>query len=456
VRLRRSRLRIAIVGFLLFAWAAAPAALAQNRPATGRALLISDIHFDPLADPAIVKRLIASPVVEWDAIFRSSKLKSFSHYEADTNYPLFSSALDAVAAQKPFDYVIFAGDALPHNFAQAFVLAGGTSDQFPEFAARTEAFAVQELQNRLKVPVVAALGNNDSSCGDYKIPPNSPFLAATADQLTVLATSPEAKSTFQLGGFYSIAHPTVANQDIIILNDVFWSASYKSCIPNTGDPGEAEMDWLGWKLYTDRMQHRSVTLVMHIPPGMDPYSSSRGGCQKPVSFWQAKYSTEFSTLMSTYSDVVQLAFAGHTHMDDFRVSAASPPALPLRITPAVSPIFGNNPAFSVMTYNLTTASVSDITTFFVALSSTTPSWSKEYQFDSAYGVSSFNAANLSTTAAAIGSGGRARTTFENNYAVSAHSPINSSNFLFYSCAQTHFTSASYSDCVCGAQKHVLH
>jgi hypothetical protein len=261
-----------------------------------------------------------------------------------------------------------------------------------------------------------------------------------------------------MGGFYSIAHPTVANQDIIVLNTVFWSTSYKSCTPNSGDPGEAEIEWLGWKLYTARLLHHGVTLVMHIPPGMDPYSSSHGQCQQPVSFWQPQYSIEFSNLMRTYSDVVQLAFAGHTHMDDFRILGADqplagPPSLPLRITPSVSPIFKNDPAFSVMTYSLTTASVSDITTFFLALSSQTPSWSKEYQFDGAYGVSSFSAANLSTIAAAIRSGdGSARATFEHNYAVSTPSPIHKSNFSFYSCAQSYFTSASYSNCVCGTVK----
>ncbi len=43
---------------------------------------------------------------------------------------------------------------------------------------------VQELQNNFKVPVLAALGNNDSSCGDYQIPPNSPFLAATGGSIS--------------------------------------------------------------------------------------------------------------------------------------------------------------------------------------------------------------------------------------------------------------------------------
>ena len=444
------KLRKQIARWLLFACIVYPAALAQTGSPTGRALLISDIHLDPLADPAIVKQLIASPVAQWRAIFQSSRQKSPSHDGADTNYWLFSSTLAEVAAQTPYDFAIFTGDALRHDFPQAFAAAGGTPDQFPAFAAKTEAFVVQELQERLKVPVVAALGNTDSPCGDYQAPPNSPFLAGLADQLTVLSASPEAKSTFQLGGFFSMPHPTVANQDIIVLNTIFWSTWYKSCAPNDSDPGEAELEWLGWKLYTASMLHRGVTLVMHIPPGMDAYDSSHAPCQAPVFFWQDKYQTGFSALMRTYSDVVQLAFAGHIHMDDFRVTAADTPLLPLRITPSVSPIFRNNPAFSAMTYDPKTASVSDITTYFLALSKPSPSWSEEYQFSRAYKVSSFSAANLSTIATAIRNGGAARTTFEKNFAVSAPSPIHSSNLLFYSCAQTLFSPASYSGCVCGA------
>jgi sphingomyelin phosphodiesterase acid-like 3 len=187
-----------IARFLLCA-VVGPSAVAQIGPATGRALLISDVHLDPLADPAIVKQLIAAPVPQWEAILESSRQKSFSPYGSDTNYRLFVSTLAAAAAQAPFDYVVFTGDALRHNFSQAFAAAGGPSDQFPAFAAKTEAFVVQELQNRLKVPVLVALGNNDSSCGDYEIPPDSPFLATTANQLTVFADSAEAKSTFQLG-----------------------------------------------------------------------------------------------------------------------------------------------------------------------------------------------------------------------------------------------------------------
>ena len=146
----RMKLRTSITTCLLFAWMGL-ATVAQIGPVTGRALLISDIHLDPLADPAIVKQLIAAPLERWDDIFRSSQQKAFAAYRADTNYPLFSSTLAEAAAHEPFDYVVFTGDAVRHNFSKAFAAAGGTSDQFPAFAAKTEAFVIQELQNRLSV-----------------------------------------------------------------------------------------------------------------------------------------------------------------------------------------------------------------------------------------------------------------------------------------------------------------
>ena len=67
-----------VIARLLLCAVAAPAAFAQIGAATGRALLISDIHLDPLADPAIVKQLIAAPVTQWEAIFESAQQKSFS------------------------------------------------------------------------------------------------------------------------------------------------------------------------------------------------------------------------------------------------------------------------------------------------------------------------------------------------------------------------------------------
>jgi hypothetical protein len=62
----------------------------SGKPA-GRVLLISDIHFDPLADVSILEDLTKDPADQW---------------EGSTNYPLLKSALYAAKAQGPYDFVI--------------------------------------------------------------------------------------------------------------------------------------------------------------------------------------------------------------------------------------------------------------------------------------------------------------------------------------------------------------
>src|SRR5260370_16340191 len=92
-------------------------------------------------------------------------------------------------------------------------------------------------------------------------------------------------------------------------------------------------------------------------------------------------------------------------MDDFRVlsTSGSKPPVGFRITPAISPIFGNNPAFSVINYSVSTGAVSDIATYYLDLmkGGDNPQWALEYRFSTAYGYDAFPAANLETLAAAI-------------------------------------------------------
>jgi sphingomyelin phosphodiesterase acid-like 3 len=195
---------------------------------TGNALLLSDIHFDPLADPVIVKQLIAKPASQWQAIFASSAQTGYAHSPNDTNYPLLKSALSAAAAQNPLDFVIASGDYLRHDFRSAFVTAGGSPSQYPTFATKAAVFVVDTIQASLGVLVYFALGNDDSPCGDYRMAPGSAFLAALADSLQALAHNPEAATAFRTAGFYELPHPTLPNQEILVLNSVLWSPSYSS------------------------------------------------------------------------------------------------------------------------------------------------------------------------------------------------------------------------------------
>lgn len=433
-----------------------PKVLAGSSPApTGNALLLSDLHFDPLADPGIVRQLIDAPVSGWDSIFASSKQTEYAHTPDDANYPLLKSALSAASTQGSIDFVVTTGDYLRHDFESAFLNAGGASSEFANFATKTALFVVQSLQTSFQVPVYFALGNDDSPCGDYSLDPGSPFLAQLADSLEVLVHHPDAASDFRAAGFYELPHPILANEEFLILNTVLWSRSFSNCGSKPGDPGTAEIRWLNWKLYQANTLGKKVILVMHIPPGIDSYQSARAGKDKPpTEFWQNWYFTQFTELMQRYGSIVQIALAGHTHMDDFRVLSPAGCTSPVafRVTPAISPIFGNNPAFSILQYQVTTGEISDIATYYLDLANggADPKWALEYRFSSAYGYSTFSAGTLQSLAAAIHSDVTVRQLFARYYAASAPSPIKAENWPFYACTETQFSSGPYSDCVSGA------
>jgi sphingomyelin phosphodiesterase acid-like 3 len=446
-------LRFILISFCLSGLPMAWAGRAQPSPsAAGNALLISDLHFDPLADPSLVKHLIDAPVDDWETIFASSKETGYAHPPQDANYPLIKSAISTAAEQSSIDFVVGTGDYLRHNFEAAFIQAGGTSDEFPEFATKAALFVVRALQTSFRVPAYFALGNDDSPCGDYRVDPGGPFLATLADSLEVLKNHPDALADFRTGGFYELPHPTLVNHEIVVLNTVLWSRSYAICGSDSGDAGKAEMQWLSWQLYRAKISGNKVILVMHIPPGIDSYKSAHAGAGKAATeFWQSQFFAQFVDLMKTYGSIVQIALAGHTHMDDFRVLSPGGNASPVafRITPAISPIFGNNPAFSVLEYQIPTGEVSDITTYYLNLSGgrPDPQWALEYRFSNAYGYKTFSPANLQSLAAAIHSDPSVRHLFAGFYAACAPSPIKPDNWQFYACSETEFTSSDYAGCL---------
>jgi sphingomyelin phosphodiesterase acid-like 3 len=445
------RIVAAFILFLLSEPSTTPVCLATPG---GHVLLISDIHFDPLSDPVIVKRLVAAPASQWPDIFAASVQGGYAHPPDDTNYPLLKSALSAAAAQGPFDFVIASGDYLRHGFQNAFIKAGGSANDYPAFATKAAVFVVDMVQHTLGAPVYVALGNNDSASGDYGLDPGGAFLAALSNSVHVLTNNPEAAADFRTAGFYALPHPTLPNEEFLVLNTVLWSRSYSILGSNSSDPGAAEIQWLSWKLYEAKTLAHKVVLVMHIPPGIDAYASSRrNDCKSPIQFWQDRYLTQFLELMQNYGDIVQIALAGHTHMDDFRVLAGSggKTSVVVRITPAISPVFGNNPAFSVLNYDTVTGDISDIATYYLDLANggNDPRWGLEYHFPGAYGYSAVTATNLAALAAGIHDEPKVRQIFAGYYAASARSPITAKNWPFYSCAETQCTTLDYSSC-CGA------
>jgi len=75
------------VAALLFSLCAAAACqqTAPTEPVAGRVLVMSDLHFDPMADPRLVDQLAAAEPEQWSRVLDSSGDHSLGHYGQDTN-----------------------------------------------------------------------------------------------------------------------------------------------------------------------------------------------------------------------------------------------------------------------------------------------------------------------------------------------------------------------------------
>jgi sphingomyelin phosphodiesterase acid-like 3 len=94
------------------------------------------------------------------------------------------------------------------------------------------------------------------------------------------------------------------------------------------------------ELAAAKQAQEPVWLVYHIPPGIDGYATlRRGACPGTmIPMWAEAYAEPFHSLLRRYTETVAASFAGHTHMDDFRLigDADGHFAFTL-VTPAVSP-----------------------------------------------------------------------------------------------------------------------
>ncbi len=232
-------------------------ALASVGSNQGAFLLISDIHFDPFADASLVSRLASAPASAWEAIFQSSSNHALSQDSRDASYGLLASAIAAAQSSGVhYDYVLMTGDYLAHDFRSKYRAYHLADEDFQSFTIKTMVFVSHALQSAFpKAPVFGAIGNNDSTCDDYAEPPHGALFSTLASEWSALAARPGAAKDFATGGFYAVPHPTVPNQELIVLNSTLWSTHYHpGCTPpadepdTSQDPGTLEMKWLTRKL----------------------------------------------------------------------------------------------------------------------------------------------------------------------------------------------------------------
>jgi hypothetical protein len=367
----------------------------------GTFLMMSDLHFDPFADPKLVPDLIRHPVEDWEALLQSSGEKAPAAEGKDSNWPLLISALEEAQSRGPYDYALFTGDYLVHESRKLFEPFGGPEERaYEDFVLKTEIFVAREVQKNLPgIPVYFCLGNNDSECGDYMLAGHSDFLDRLSREWAVFAGHPEAAQSFRDTGDYVLPHPTVPGMELVVLNDVYWSSRFSpdSCHPEGGDPGRDAMERLKKYLRDAKSKNLKVQLVMHIPPAGDVYSTyvkmnpGQSLAQAAQLFWAPDYENQFLGLLRAYPEILVSGFAGHTHMDDFRVLAdtGGKGAFFIHICPAVSPIRGNQPGFQVARYDRGTGAIRDLATYDLTMGKS-PAWRLAYDFDRDYGLDGYD------------------------------------------------------------------
>lgn len=363
--------------------------------ASGTILVFSDLHFNPMYDPALTPALAASDPTDWDAILAASDT-GYSVFGTDSNHALFQSTLDSMAQKAGnVDFIIFPGDFLAHKFEERYAEYAGdpSSAGLQAFTAKTMAYITAEVSARFPgIPIYFALGNNDSTYGDYKIAPTDPFLADTAPIfaatfLSAAGGTDAFATTYAAGGYYSLAVP---DQDltIIALNDIYWSHEYA----DTG-PGLIELAWLSGELARAAANLEKVWVVTHIPPGLNSKGTAdaaKDGTYKASYEMNPAFNNAFTALLTAYGDTVAATIAGHAHRDDVRLipdpTLSAEPEAMIRIVPSISPIDYNNPGYQIYSYTQGSYALTDQTTYYLDLQSATPAWSTEYVYSQTYGL----------------------------------------------------------------------
>ena len=454
-------------------------------PSTYTVVTISDIHFNPLANPALFPSLVAQPASQWKSIFdnaQSTTPATPATFGTDTNYPALVLALAALKQNLGSSPVIlFSGDMLGHDlpwwFCELYTNPAATLTPPPNppctldatgtaamqsFLDKTVAYVSMQIRANVgNVPVIFVPGNIDTY-SIYGTGPDAQFLGDNASTyytqlLNGSVDQASFQSTFTTLGSYS-AQPLGSNLLVIALDsNPFAQSPY---LPPLNP--YAELTWLDSQLAAAQSAGQKVWLIMHVPPG----ANTTGTAQKVGTFnsstqitddeaammWQPQYLFQFLQILSKYPGLIAMGITGHTHMDEFRVL---PTGDVLFGVPGISPVFGNNPAFKIFTVAQSTQMPMDYQSISYNLfASPAPAqFNSLYTFSTAYGAapgttlqSSLQQLYPQLTQTAPGTA-----TFLNYYVSSGvkyqWNMANTGNWPLYSCGFSQMDTQDYVDCV---------
>jgi sphingomyelin phosphodiesterase acid-like 3 len=442
-----------------------------------KVVAFSDLHFNPFYDPSLYPALAAAEPSEWASIFQGSKLTSASTWGTDSNYPLMQRALASVRQNIGESRVIlFTGDLLGHYIPSTFYSLYCPRQDPPcspssptpaaiaameAFTDKTLSFVTAEIRSAAgNIPVEFAVGNIDSYTG---YGPDATFLANNAESFytQMLNSSVDQQTflnTFTSGGFYA-SQPLGAGLLVLGLNTNPFSP-----LVNNQSEVTTELTWLNTELASAQSAGQKVWLLMHIPPGADvgttTTNAAKAGTPGKITpattamMWVQDYQTNFLELLAKYPGVVTLILGAHTHADEYRILSANNV---LDQVPAISPCFGENPAFKIYTFAENGFVPEDYTSLNYDLAISPALFSTFYTFSTTYGMQGPLNSSLVQLYSQLVSDNATQGLYTYRYdsgnnSVIPHTqaswnPINSANWPIFACAISNIDEQDFINCV---------
>mmetsp|Transcript_8277 Transcript_8277/g.12364 ORF Transcript_8277/g.12364 Transcript_8277/m.12364 type:complete len:664 (-) Transcript_8277:235-2226(-) len=325
------------------------------------------------------------------------------------------------------DTILLTGDLIRHDI-----------DQVPNSKAAM-ALSLDQLTRLVRsyfpiesdADIIPAIGNNDVSPDYYldldKIVEKQNWEESQDDEseetgLDVLYNAFSNKflfetvelASFESAGYYARKLPNT-NVVVLVLNTVIYSSFHwpeQSNEERKNDPLQ-QFVWMEAQLQKILNQNKKEQadeenisdipqattkkqvcwIVGHIPPTIGSY--------RQTQLWKDEYVQKYYDIITKYKDIIATQLYGHIHSDEFRLissppltsssssntSSSSSSLPPMLLHGSITPLYGSNPNFRIMTYDTISGTILDYDVYSIDISAnSTSSWTKLYSFTEYYGV----------------------------------------------------------------------
>jgi hypothetical protein len=371
--------------------------------ASEKFIAVGDIHFDPFWDcklggstscEQLLNQLKNEDVNNWNKLFQNSSLPS---YHQNSNYALLQSTfneLNKIQNTEHPQFVIVMGDLLSHFIKSDYDKYSSDKSTlgYTNFVKKTIMFIAKEMRKNLpNTNIYFVVGNNDSYAGDYAIQPKGDFFKDMASILSPMINDENNRSAFNNDfpecGYYLINMPNTATK-IIVLNSVIFTSYPNPTGLDNKNAANREFEWLNHQLDIAESNGQKVMIIDHVPFGVDSFLTvfdPTNPLKLIKTFWLDEYNQKIKTILANHASVITGIISAHIHKDSYQALPINEKkAIPIFYTPAVSPIYQNNPGFKIYEFDPISFILMDYDVYYLDLASKEPEWKNEYDFNQIY------------------------------------------------------------------------